>query len=64
MADQGVKLFLSCASDEFGAYRDELRRKLTRPNVEVKMGRSAATRSACWRNTSSIATRSCISPET
>ena len=24
-------------SDEFGAYRDELRRKLTRPNVEVKI---------------------------
>ena len=37
MADQGVKLFLSCVSDEFGAYRDELRRKLTRPNVEVKI---------------------------
>ena len=37
MADHGVKLFLSCVSDEFGAYRDELRRKLTRPNVEVKI---------------------------
>ena len=37
MADQSVKLFLSCVSDEFGAYRDELRRKLTRPNVEVKI---------------------------
>ena len=37
MADQDVKLFLSCVSDEFGAYRDELRRKLTRPNVEVKI---------------------------
>src|SRR5271157_2560701 len=37
MAGQGVKLFLSCVSDEFGAYRDELRRKLTRPNVEVKI---------------------------
>jgi Domain of unknown function (DUF4062) len=37
MADQCVKLFLSCASDEFGAYRDELRRKLTRSNVEVKI---------------------------
>ena len=35
MAD--VKLFLSCVSDEFGAYRDELRRKLTRPNVEIKI---------------------------
>jgi hypothetical protein len=37
MADQGVKLFLSCVSDEFGAYRDELRRKLTRPNVDLKI---------------------------
>ncbi len=37
MADQGVKLFLSCVSDEFGAYRDALRRALTRPNVEVKI---------------------------
>src|ERR1700722_2528564 len=37
MADQGVKLFLSCVSDEFGVYRDELRRKLTRPNVEMKI---------------------------
>jgi hypothetical protein len=35
MAD--VKLFLSCVSDEFGAYRDALRRKLTLPNVEVKI---------------------------
>ncbi|HXZ16650.1 MAG TPA: hypothetical protein VEH77_11885, partial [Roseiarcus sp.] len=34
---ENVKLFLSCVSDEFGAYRDELRRKLTRPNVEVKI---------------------------
>jgi len=37
MADQGVKLFLSCVSDEFGVYRDKLRRALTRPNVEVKI---------------------------
>ncbi len=37
MADQGVKLFLSCVSDEFGVYRDALRRALTRPNVEVKI---------------------------
>ncbi len=37
MGGQNVKLFLSCVSDEFGAYRDELRRKLTRPNVEVKI---------------------------
>jgi hypothetical protein len=35
MAD--VKLFLSCVSDEFGDYRDALRRALTRPNVEVKI---------------------------
>jgi hypothetical protein len=32
-----VKLFLSCVSDEFGEYRDELRRALTRPNVETKI---------------------------
>ena len=37
MGGENVKLFLSCVSDEFGAYRDELRRKLTRPNVEVKI---------------------------
>jgi tetratricopeptide (TPR) repeat protein len=36
MADN-VKLFLSCLSDEFGDYRDELRRALTRLNVEVKI---------------------------
>jgi tetratricopeptide (TPR) repeat protein len=35
MAD--VKLFLSCVSDEFGDYRDELRRALTRPNIEIKI---------------------------
>ena len=35
MAD--VKLFLSCVSDEFGAYRDALRQALTRRNVEVKI---------------------------
>ena len=32
-----VQLFLSCVSDEFGAYRDALRSALTRPNVEVKI---------------------------
>jgi hypothetical protein len=32
-----VNLFLSCVSDEFGDYRDDLRRKLTRPNVEIKI---------------------------
>ena len=35
MAD--VKLFLSCVSDEFGDYRDALRRALTLPNVAVKI---------------------------
>src|ERR1700730_14031816 len=35
MAD--AKLFLSCVWDEFGEYRDELRRALTRPNVEIKI---------------------------
>jgi tetratricopeptide (TPR) repeat protein len=33
----GVKLFLSCVSDEFGAYREALRHALTRPNVEIKI---------------------------
>jgi hypothetical protein len=37
MAHYGVKLFLSCVSDEFGGYRDALRSALTRPNVEVKI---------------------------
>ena len=32
-----LKLFLSCVSDEFGAYRESLRRALTRPNVEIKI---------------------------
>ena len=32
-----VRLFLSCVSDEFGVYRESLRRALTRPNVEVKI---------------------------
>jgi hypothetical protein len=32
-----VRLFLSCVSGEFGAYRDALRRALTRPNVEVEI---------------------------
>ena len=32
-----VRLFLSCVSDEFGGYRDSLRRALTRPSVEVKI---------------------------
>jgi hypothetical protein len=46
MAD--VKPFLSCVSDEFGDYRDALRRELTRPNVEIKIQedffKTAATR--------------------
>jgi len=37
VADNSVKLFLSCVSNEFGAYRDALRRALTLPNVEVKI---------------------------
>jgi hypothetical protein len=37
MADQSVRLFLSCVSDEFGVYRDALRHALTRSNVEVKI---------------------------
>ena len=37
MAGDGVKLFLSCVSDEFGDYRDALRKALTRPNVAVKI---------------------------
>jgi hypothetical protein len=32
-----VWLFLSTASDEFRAYRDQLRGDLTRRNVEVKV---------------------------
>jgi len=32
-----LRLFLSRVSDEFGGYRDLLRRALTRPNVEVKI---------------------------
>jgi hypothetical protein len=37
MAGHVVKLFLSSVSDGFGGCRDALRRKLTRPNVEVKI---------------------------
>ena len=37
MAAESVRLFLSCVSDEFGVYRDALRKELTRPNVEVKI---------------------------
>lgn len=32
-----VKIFISCVSDEFRAYRDQLRTDLTRHNVEVKV---------------------------
>ena len=34
---ESVKIFLSTVSDEFRAYRDQLRSDLTRPNVEVKV---------------------------
>ena len=34
---ESVKVFLSTVSDEFGAYRDQLRTDLTRHNVEVKV---------------------------
>jgi tetratricopeptide (TPR) repeat protein len=37
MPNPSIRLFLSCVSDEFGAYRDALRHALTRPNVEVKI---------------------------
>lgn len=37
MAAPGVRLFISCVSGEFAAYRDALRQELTRPNVEVKI---------------------------
>jgi hypothetical protein len=32
---KGASLFISCVADEFGSYRDALRRALTRPNVQV-----------------------------
>ena len=32
-----VRIFLSTVSDEFRAYRDQLRSDLTRHNVEVKV---------------------------
>src|SRR4051812_25125208 len=32
-----VRIFLSTVSDEFLAYREQLRHDLTRPNVEVKI---------------------------
>ena len=34
---ESVKVFLSTVSDEFRAYRDQLRKDLTRHNVEVKV---------------------------
>jgi hypothetical protein len=37
MPNPSVRLFLSCVSGEFGAYRDVVRHALTRPNVEVKI---------------------------
>jgi hypothetical protein len=32
-----VKLFLSCVSDEFGAYREKLRDRLKRLHVEIEI---------------------------
>src|SRR5437870_1585864 len=32
-----AQIFLSCVTDEFGSYRDALRRQLDRPNVSVKV---------------------------
>jgi tetratricopeptide (TPR) repeat protein len=37
LAGMSVRIFLSTVSDEFGAYRDQLRGDLTRHNVEVKV---------------------------
>jgi hypothetical protein len=37
MFEPSVKLFLSCVSDEFGDYREDLRNELTSPYVEVKI---------------------------
>jgi hypothetical protein len=34
---ESVRVFLSAVSDEFRAYRDQLRGDLTRHNVEVKV---------------------------
>ena len=31
------RLFISCVSDEFGSYRDALRKDFTRANVDVKV---------------------------
>ena len=68
MADQGVTLFLSCMSDEFGVYRDALRHALTRPNVDVKIQEDfkalGSDTLSMLEDISSIATRSCISPTT
>jgi hypothetical protein len=36
-APMPVRIFLSTVSDEFRDYRDQLRRDLTRHNVEVKV---------------------------
>jgi hypothetical protein len=55
-----VRVFLSTVSDEFRAYRDQLRGDLTRHNVEVKVqeGRIlAALRSTNWMSTSRRATQ-------
>jgi hypothetical protein len=36
-AGMSISVFLSTVSDEFRAYRDQLRSDLTRHNVEVKV---------------------------
>ena len=58
----------SAVSDEFRAYRDQLRRDLTRHNVEVKLQETsritAASRSKSWIPTSQPAMPSCISSAT
>jgi hypothetical protein len=58
-----VRIFLSTVSDEFRAYRDQLRRDLTRPNVEVKVQedfKDQGARSTCSTSISQVATRWCI----
>jgi hypothetical protein len=37
LASMSIRIFLSTVSDEFREYRDQLRRDLTRHNVEVKV---------------------------
>jgi hypothetical protein len=64
-AGMSIRVFLSTVSDEFRAYRDQLRSDLTRHNVEVKVQEDfkalAATRSTSSMSTSGTAMRWCIS---